>query len=188
MAKRILFTIFTIFLTFQSVKLAGVISAKPIDSWSIIILLAVLINLFVTGVFAFSGFIYPTERLLPDSYYKVTNVSLQKKLYKFFNVNVFRRFLLATFWRKKEAQKKFFDGTKDGIDNLIVQSKKSDFGHLLPFVILLALSFYWLVIGKWEVAFVTTLINVIFNFYPIILQRQHRMRIQLIGERGRRKR
>ena len=183
MAKKILFTVFSIFLIFQSVKLVSVISAMPIASLGINILLAALINLFVTGVFAFSGFIYPTERLLPDSYYKVTNVSLQKKMYKFLSVNVFRKFLLATFWRKKEMQKKYFDGTKDGIDNLIVQSKKSDFGHLLPYVILLVLSVYWLVIGKWEVAFVTFLINVIFNFYPIVLQRQHRLRIQLIGAR-----
>ncbi|MFT4533995.1 MAG: hypothetical protein ACJA1A_002488 [Saprospiraceae bacterium] len=188
MAKKLLFTFLSIFLIFQSVKLAGVISARQIESLGVIILLAALINLFVTGVFAFSGFIYPTERLLPDSYYKVTNVSLQKKMYKFLKVDVFRRFLLVTFWRKKEAQKKFFDGTKDGIDNLIVQSKKSDFGHLLPSVILLALSIYWFVLGKWEVAFVTTLINVIFNLYPIVLQRQHRMRIQLIAERGRKRR
>ncbi|MFT6338298.1 MAG: hypothetical protein ACI86M_000225 [Saprospiraceae bacterium] len=183
MAKKILFTFLSIFLFYQSIKTADVIPLMDMNSWGISIFLAVLMNLFVTGTFAYAGFIYPTERILPNSYYKITNVSLQKKMYNFFNVNYFRKFLLATVWRKKEGQKKFFDGTKNGIDNFGVQSKKSEFGHLIPFVILFTLSVYWLGLGKWKVALVTTIINVFFNFYPIILQRQHRMRIQLIEEK-----
>ena len=187
MAKKVFFTFLSIFLFYQSMKTAGIIPLMDINSWGISIFLAVLMNLFVTGAFAYAGFIYPTERLLPDSYYKITNVSLQKKMYRIFNVNYFRKFLLATVWKKKEAQKKYFDGTKNGIDNLDVQSKKSEFGHLIPFVILVVLSVYWLVLVKWKIALVTTIINVFFNFYPIILQRHHRMRIQLIGERQGRK-
>jgi len=188
MGKKILFTFLSIFLLFQSVKTASVIPVMDVTSWGISIFLAALMNLFVTGTFAYAGFIYPTESILPNSYYKISNVSLQKKMYKFFNVNSFRKFLLATVWRKKEAQKKYFDGTKNGIENLIVQSKKSEFGHLIPFVILFALSAYWLVLGKWKIALVTTIISSFFNFYPIILQRQHRMRIQLIEKRKERKR
>ena len=187
MAKKVLFSIFSIFLIFQSIKVVGIISALDIESGWINFLLAIIVNLFVTGIFAFAGFIYPTEKLLPEGYYAIHNTSFQKKIYKLFKVETFRKFLLATVWRKKEAQKKFFDGTKSGIENLIVQSKKSDFGHLIPFVILCCLSIYWIAIGKWEVALLATLINVFFNFYPILLQRQHRMRIQLLGKRFNRK-
>ncbi len=186
MAKKVLFTFLSFFLCYQSVKTAEIIPLMDIDPWGISIFLAVLMNLFVTGTFAYAGFIYPTERLLTSSYYKITNFSLQKKVYKFLRVNVFRKFLLATVWRKKEAQKKYFDGTKNGIDNLNEQSKKSEFGHLIPFVILIVLSAYWFVLGKWKIALVTTVINVFFNFYPIILQRHHRLRIQLLSERQRR--
>lgn len=187
MAKKVLFTIFSIFLVYQSIKLAGIISEKDIETWWINILLAMFINLFVTGIFAFLGFVYPTERLLPENYYKIQRIPFQKKIYKLLKVETFRKFLLATVWRKKEAQKKFFDGTKSGIENLIVQSKKSDFGHFVPMIILFCLAIYWLIIGKWEIALLTTLINIFFNLYPILLQRQHRMRIQILGARLKRK-
>ena len=187
MAKKVLFTIFSIFLIFQSIKLIGIISSLNVEAWWVNIILAILVNLFVTGIFAFAGFIYPTERLLPRSYYQIHNVSFQKKIYKLFKVEIFRKFLLATVWRKKEMQKTHFDGTKSGIDNLILQSKKSEFGHLIPFILLLLLSYYFEIIGKSNVAGITQIINIFFNFYPILLQRQHRMRIQLIRERQTRK-
>jgi len=183
MAKKVLFTIFSIFLVYQSIKLVGIISDKNIEAWWVNILLAIFINLFVTGIFAFLGFVYPTQKLLSGNYYKIDRISFQKKIYKLLKVETFRKFLLATVWRKKTAQKKFFDGTKSGIENLIIQSKKSDFGHFVPLVILLCLAIYWLMLGKWEIALLTTIINVFFNFYPILLQRQHRMRIQILGAR-----
>lgn len=60
---------------------------------------------------------------------------------------------------------------------------KSEFGHLIPFLILSIVSIYLLMVGLSKLAVFTLLINVIGNFYPIILQRHHRMRIQLIEER-----
>jgi hypothetical protein len=183
MGKKVLFTCFSIFLGVQSIKLIGFVSMVSVSAWYAHIIIAVLVNLFVTGVFAFAGFVYPTQRLLPDFYYDVENISFQKSLYKYLHVEKFRKFLLATVWRKKEMQKTHFDGTKSGIDNLILQSKKSEFGHLVPFIILTCIVFYWVVIGKWEVAIWTFIINVIFNLYPIILQRHHRMRIRLIRQR-----
>lgn len=187
MAKKILFTLFSIFLIVQSINAVGAISDMDVDSWIVNLLLAIMINLFVTGVFAFTGFVYPTERLLPEAYYRISNILFQKSTYKILKVDVFRKFLLATFWKKKEMQKTHFDGTRSGIANLIVQSKKSEFGHLIPFVILLSLSIYWNILGKSVIAVLTQVINILFNFYPIMLQRQHRMRIQLIRERQRRK-
>lgn len=185
MVKKILFSIFSIFLIFQSIKLNGLTVAMDADFWGFNILLGVLVNIFVTGVFAFSGFVYPTQRLLPNAYYKVSNVSFQKKIYKLLRIDLFRKFLLVTFWRKSEMQKTHFDGTRKGIDNLILQSKKSEFGHLIPFIILLCLSLYWIGLGQWKVGIVTTIINLVFNLYPVFLQRQHRMRVQFIRERHR---
>ena len=185
MIKRILYTFFSLFLIYQSFKIVMLITDVNLDSWPISLLLACLINLFVTGAFAFPGFVYPTERLMPQSYYKISNDALQKKMYKLFSVDTFQKFLLATVWRKKEMQKQHFDGKRSGFENLILQSKKSEFGHLIPFVILLAISMYWLGIGTWKVAVLTTFINVLFNLYPVLLQRQHRMRVSKIAERYR---
>jgi acetolactate decarboxylase len=87
---------------------------------------------------------------------------------------------LATVWRKKEKQRTYFDGTADGLANLDTQSRKSEFGHVLPFVLITLICSYALVRGMYYLVVFTMLINIIFNFYPVLLQRHHRMRIQRI--------
>jgi hypothetical protein len=44
--------------------------------------------------------------------------------------------LLATLWKRKKQRKEYFNGTKNGIANMVEQSMKSEFGHLIPFVLL----------------------------------------------------
>lgn len=187
MPKKILLVCASIFLLYQSVKLSNAIFHVEIESWWVNILLGAVFNLLITGVFALSGFALPTQKLLPEGYYKIRNSKSLKRWHRFFNVDLFRKFLLATFWKKKEDQKKFFDGTKSGIGNLITQSKKSEFGHLLPFITITILAGYLLSIGKWKLTIPLMIINIFFNFYPILLQRHHRMRIQLIEARQQRK-
>ena len=147
------------------------------NSWVIFGVLAFLTNLFITGGFAFAGFALPTERLLADSYYKIKKPSKLKSIYHFFRVDFFRKFLLATFWKNKAQRKKYFNGRADGIKNLETQSKKSEFGHLIPFLLISAVSVYFIFIGYVELGLLTFFINWIGNWYPIILQRHHRMRI-----------
>lgn len=183
MSKNLLLTISSVFLIWQSYKLLLFLSIFRPSSWPLIILFAWLINLFVTGVFAFAGLAYPTQRLLPYSYYHISQPRRLSSICKFLRVDLFRGFLLATFWRSKEQRIKHFDGTKAGISNLQIQSKKSEIGHLLPFLILVALSVFWIATGKIKLGFTTLVINFIGNFYPILLQRHHRMRIQAIASR-----
>lgn len=176
--KRVFYVLFALFLAFQSYGLCEwLFSARP-TSWQWSIILAFLLNLFVTGVFAFLVFALPTERLLPDSYYHIKRPKKLQTFGKIIGIEGFRRFLLATVWKNKEKQKGFFDGTTDGLDNFETNTKKSDFGHMIPFIILnviiVLLSFY----GKWITALTTLIINIVFNFYPIILQRLHRIRIE----------
>jgi hypothetical protein len=90
---------------------------------------------------------------------------------------------LATFWRSKDQRKKYFNGKKNGIPTLIEQSMKSEFGHLLPFIILNIVGIYLIVIKLFALGLFTIFINLIGNMYPVILQRHHRMRIQLIHKR-----
>jgi len=183
MTRKILLICGAIFLFFQSFKLVTKILPLEIEALWINIIIAIALNLFITGVFALSGFALPTQNLLPDSYYRVKNRKQLKKWYKLLNVNLFRKFLLATVWRNKEQHSKFFDGTRKGIKNLIVQSKKSEFGHIFPFIILSVLSFYLAYLGKWKLMIPTMIMNIWFNFYPVVLQRFHRMRIQVLEAR-----
>lgn len=181
--KRILFPILSIFLIVQSYKLFKLLDQMILETvWSQV-LMAWLLNLFVTGIFAFTGFAYPTQKLLSDKYYQVKNPNILKRVFKYMGVDVFRKFLLATFWRDKKMQKKFFDGKKTGFEVLDEQTKKSEFGHLCPFVILTIMSVYYLVMGNGVFAFFVMLWNILGNLYPIILQRHHRMRLQRILNR-----
>ncbi len=62
------------------------------------VFVAFLVNLFVTGVFAFPGFVFPTHRLLGKSYYKLRNTKLLQRIYRIMGVSVFRKLLLVLFW------------------------------------------------------------------------------------------
>lgn len=186
MIKQIFLTIASLFLFWQSYKLLMNIHNLEINSWSLLLFTAWIINLFITGVFAFSGFAFPTQKLLPNSYYNIYNPTRLKKIYKGIRVDLFRLFLLATFWKSKKQRSKFFNGKKDGISNLYEQSRKSEFGHLVPLILICFVSIYLIIIGRPILSVFTFLINIIGNLYPIILQRHHRMRIQFINERQRR--
>jgi hypothetical protein len=183
MIKKTILILMSIFLVWQSYGILSIINKIEMDSWWLILLLAFLINLFITGVFAFLGFALPTQKLISNAYYSVKKPNKLKKIYTFLKVDRFRKLLLATFWRNKAQRKRYFNGKPEGISILEMQSKKSEFGHLLPFIIITTVCVYLIVLGLITLAIITFIINIIGNFYPIILQRHHRMRIQLLRKR-----
>ncbi|MFT4660381.1 MAG: hypothetical protein ACI8XB_000649 [Patiriisocius sp.] len=152
-------------------------------SWGVRLLYAWIINMFITGIFAFSGFAFHTQKLLPKSYYNISNPKRLKKIYKAAGVPLFRTMLLATIWRSKSQQKKYFNGNRDGIYNLSEQSMKSEFGHLIPFILIMVLSIYLIAVVDLMLGMFTIVWNIVGNMYPIILQRHHRMRIEIIEKR-----
>lgn len=137
-------------------------------------------NLVATGMFAFVGFSFPTSRLLPNSYYHVKNKNLNDQIYYFLGVHFFRKFLLLTFWKSKTKMKSFFNGTKSGLEAFMFSSKQAEFGHLGAFVFIQVYGVLMSLKGNVLLVFSLTIINVIFNLYPILLQRKHRIRIQKI--------
>ncbi len=183
MIKKILLSLATCFLIWQSYVLLFNIDNLITDSWGLTIFIAWIINLFITGIFAFSGFAFPTQKLLPQSYYHIHNPKRLKKTYELLGVDLFRKILLATIWKSQKQRKKYFDGKEKGISNLVEQSEKSEFGHLIPFIIICFICIYLITIGAIKLAVISLLINLIGNLYPIILQRHHRMRIQIIRKR-----
>lgn len=140
-------------------------------------------NLFILGAFAFAGFAWPTHRLLADKYYRIQSPKTLQDLSKKVGVPLFQKFLLATVWRSKKQQKNYFDGTKAGIKNWIIESKKSEFGHLIPFLILTGLSIWSVFSGNIQLALLSQFMNVFANLYPVLLQRTHRARIQRVFDR-----
>ena len=183
MLKKLLFILLSLFLIQQSYNLLSKVEGFGNLSLAMNIFMAWVINMFITGIFAFAGFALPTQKLLPNSYYKVSHPKRFKRLFKNLKVEWFRKFLLATVWRSKVQQAKHFDGKQSGINNLEVQSKKSEFGQLFPFIILNFVGIYLIFKGLAALGVAVLVFNVLGNFYPIVLQRHHRMRIDVLKGR-----
>lgn len=177
--KKILFPFFSVFLIYRTAELVRVLRFHTHEDYTNAenIFIAFLLNLFVTGVFAFLGFVYPTHRLLPDRYYRIHHASTLNLIYQFMKVDIFKKALLFFYWGKKENRKKYFNGTKGGIHSFVYETKQSEFGHLGAFLVLLFLAVYLGVSGYLVMTAVILLINIIGNLYPVILQRFHRMRL-----------
>lgn len=182
MVKKILFPIIAIFLAYRSYEISKTLwFVEPTElNLSIKILLAVLINVFITGIFAFMGFAYDTNKLLTKNYYRVDNPKLIMKLYKLLKIEYFKKFLLLVFWGNKKNRQKYFDGTKLGLENFDYQTKQSEFGHLASFIIIQIVVVLMLIKGHFIAAILTTILNIISNFYPVLLQRNHRIQIARI--------
>ena len=183
MIKKIGFSIMSLFLIWQISKLLVNLSDFNYLGYFATILLAWIISLSVTGIFAFPGFVFPTEKMLSKRYYEIHNPRKLKSTFKFLKLEYFRTILLKTIWRSRKMQKSYFDGTKAGLDNLATSSMKSEFGHDVPFVLQIGIAIYALTLGMFFLSFWITFFNVLANLFPAILQRHHRMRIAILKKR-----
>jgi hypothetical protein len=178
--KKIAFPLFALFLAYRSVELIKQLVAKPSETYSIfeLFVLAFLLTAFITGVFALPGFVFPTNRILASNYYKIRNPKVLKQVYTKLGIHHFRVVLLFAFWGKEKNRKKYFDGTRLGISNFSYQSRQSEFGHLISFVCIVLASAFLLAQGHLLLVLFASVINIVGNLFPVILQRYHRMRIE----------
>tara|TARA_R110002072_G_scaffold302811_2_gene488911 strand:+ start:572 stop:1159 length:588 start_codon:yes stop_codon:yes gene_type:complete len=180
--KKVLFTFFSIFLTYQSIELVKFIynSNTAEFNWVVKLLLSFFLNLFVTGIFAFLGFVFKTNKIMPDAYYKIKNPKVLTKLYNTLGVKHFKVILLVAFWGKEKNKKRYFSGTKSGVENFDTQTRQSEFGHFAAFIAIFLISFILIIKEDFALFILINTINTIANFYPIILQRIHRMKIERV--------
>lgn len=159
----------------------SLISSEP-NQYSIseALIISFLLTIFITGVFAFIGFAYPSSKILSDGYYKIKSPRILNRICKSIGIKYFQYFLLVIYWGQKNSRKKYFNGTKKGLGNFIYQTKQSEFGHLAAFFVILISTFILLLQGYIFMVAIITLINILGNVYPVILQRSHRMRIENI--------
>ena len=184
MGKKILFTAISLVLMYNTYKLTTVFFVLPPEKFSLFaeIISAVALNFLTTGVVAFLGFVYPTNRILSADYYKIKNPRTINSWYKILGVEYFRIFLLSTFYRKKD-NKKYFNGTKSGILLFEYNTRQSEFGHLIALILVFSLSLIVLWNGHKDIFIWMQPLNIILNFYPILLQRKHRIITERIMDR-----
>lgn len=175
----------SLFLAWQSAVVFDVLLRIRPDSWWLLALIAWLFNMGVTGAFAVVGFVLPTHRVLPEGYYRVRRPRRLKAAYRALRVDLFGWVLLATLWRDRAQRRRYFDGTASGLEHLDQQSRSSEFGHAVPFVLVTAASVAWALSGAAALAGLAIGFNVLGNLYPVLLQRHHRMRVQRLRSRAR---
>lgn len=183
--KKIVFTILSLILAYNSYKLLLIFFELEEGKFSVfaIIIAALAFSLLITGFVAFLGFVYPTSKLLPNTYFKIRHPKTLKTIYKWMGVEFFRFLLLKTFYREAD-NKKYFNGTKAGILLFDYNTKQSEFGHLIALLLVFVVSVILLIQGHRTVFFWIQPFNIILNFYPIILQRKHRIAVQRLMMRS----
>ncbi len=177
--KKILFPLFSLFLIYRTIDLLRLLilsQKQSYDSFEIF-MYSFLLTLFITGIFAFPGFVYPTNKLLPPGYYRLKNPGRLEYFHKLLGVKYYNIFLMI-YWGRKKNRRKYFDGTRKGLSNFIYQSKQSEFGHFISGVTVLIASIILLFYGYHLLVIMVSIINIIGNLYPVILQRYHRIRIE----------
>jgi hypothetical protein len=97
------------------------------------ILFGTYFTICLTGIFAFSGFAFPTYKLLPESYYKISHPELLKKIYAALGVLYFSKAVVAIFYNKKKIKETYFNSDSQGITAFTTQTKQDEFGHIVPF-------------------------------------------------------
>ena len=181
--KAIILLLLALILLYMSYSLVyQMLRQEQVFSFKEALSLAALTNLYFTGVIALIGFALPSSKLLPKKYYRINNPKSLIGVYQTLGIKWFKYFLLITFWRAKKKQKQFFNGRKDGLKNFIFQSEQAEFGHIISFLFIEIFALVMLVRSNFEFALYCSVINVFFNFYPVVLQRYHRIRIQRILE------
>lgn len=125
--------------------------------------------------------VFFTEALkspLASSYFNEKGLEKRGKIYERLGVNFFRKLLVWIGWEKVIRKTYPLEKNTEALANLYYQTKKSELDHLI--ILIIVLGFNVLVAFKFGVvkSLWLLLCNVLFNLYPILLQRYNRPRIE----------
>jgi len=173
--KKILLTLFAVFLVYTTCSNLIVInnSGTNISNFKAV-LFGIYFTFCVTGIFAFTGFVFQTYKLLPEQYYKISNLALLKKIYTFLGVHYFSKAVVAIFYNKKKIKATYFNDNSDGINAFIARTKQDEFGHIVPFVFISSYCVYLLFVSSYVLVLSICMTNIVLNLYPVLMQRHHR--------------
>lgn len=100
-------------------------------------------------------------------------------------IDLFKKLLIRTIWNRKQNEKYFFSGFRNGFSDLEITTMKSEFGHFIGFCIVMILTIIIGIKAGFLQAILILIINIFFNFYPFMLQRFHRLRLNELKGRFR---
>ncbi len=180
--QKLLHIVFSSFLVWQTIMLIERLINNPPTEFLSSLQEAVFVNLFVTGIFTIV-YSFPVYKILPTAYYQIKKSERLKSILKTIRIDLFKKLLTATIWKKNQNKKYFFTGSRNGFDHLEIATMKSEFGHFAGFCIVMTLTIFIGIRTNYIIAIMILIVNIIFNFYPLMLQRSHRLRLNEIKHR-----
>lgn len=137
-------------------------------AWAVNWLLMLCVSVFTTAL----------KSNLTSLYYDEKGWEQKGKIYEYFGVNFFRKLLVWTGWEKVIRKSFPIENNTQALANLYYQTKKSELDHLI--ILLMVLGFNVFAAFKFGAlkSLWLLVLNILFNLYPIFVQRYNRPRIE----------
>ncbi len=120
---------------------------------------------------------------LTSTYYHSKEWEDEGRIYKCFGVQGFRKMLVWIGWEKLNKASNPVKKSLDALKNLEYNTRQSEFGHLIIFLLVLALTVFVGFYYGFKQTLWLLLLNILLNAYPIGVQRYNRPRLQKIMDR-----
>ena len=111
---------------------------------------------------------------LPDSYYAMHPFEKGGRIYDYAGVRWYRRLLRRVLWSVKPA---LLRSDPVARQTLIRATRGPEAGHLVIFVVILAITLWAFISGWWDAVGWLLLFNLLHNAYPVLSLRQIRGRL-----------
>ena len=182
--QKVLLTALSGFFIWRSAVLLSWLVQRPQPaSISTVLIQSILLDFYLLGIFSM-GFAWPIHRLFPDSYYEAVRSESFASVCASLRIKQFRKLLRLTIWRTWLSRRFFFDGTRSGLARYDQNTRRAEFIHTMAFAVILLASLHIGMSGDPLLAVAVFLVNVVWNFYPTILQRYQRSRLLAVRKEG----
>ena len=146
-------------------------SIEAISSWEVVLFNFLQVwALMLVGFLFFQTFKYVR---MPKDFYLQRKYET-KKYFKYLGVNIFRVLLINSFFRHLNNRVYLKGRAKDYLPAFIEETKQSETSHIISGIFPLSIQLLYLKYGLIEHFIWISIFNIIFNFYPLLLQRMNR--------------
>lgn len=131
-------------------------------------------NLILTGFLFFQTFKYVR---LPQNYYLKKRFETDS-FFRFLGVPGFRYILVNSFFKQLNKRVYLKGRTKDYIKVFIEETRQSETSHLISLVFTLVVQCFYLINHEWFNLVTLSVFSILFNIYPMLLQRKNRFSVE----------
>lgn len=156
----------TIVLTYLLVKYIGV--KGFLFAWTLNFMLMMCVFMFTETL----------KSKFKSSYYNQKKWEASGKIYLILGIHIFRKLLVWTGWEKFNKKANPVEKNISALEHLFYRTKQSELGHLIIFFIVLLFNVCVAIKLGFIESIWLSILNILLNLYPILLQRYNRPRLE----------